>query len=274
MGQSDRLGSGFSGDGRFHAASAPVVGLCPRCGETAPSNSLICCACGRLLPTLETRAGDEIPPSQPHCRKALASLILGCFSFLLLPGLAAVILGHLAKSEIKRSGRALKGEGFATAGLILGYLSLLSAPVLLALFGFPGRLRTTLAPRKESTINSLRVLNIALEAYAASYGRGFPERLSQLAPPRWDEALNANASGFVAYPLASGNVDGYRINYTITARDSNGFPSAYALTADPVGSAAAGSGFHFYTDQTQVIRSEQSHPATNLSPPAIEDSLR
>ena len=49
---------------------------------------------------------------------ALLSLIFG----ILGSGLVAVILGHVAKSQIRRTGE--QGDGMATAGLVLGYLGL------------------------------------------------------------------------------------------------------------------------------------------------------
>lgn len=49
---------------------------------------------------------------------AVASLIFG----LLGGGLLAIIFGHIAHSQIKRTPQA--GKGMATAGLILGYLGL------------------------------------------------------------------------------------------------------------------------------------------------------
>ena len=54
--------------------------------------------------------------------KALWSLILGFLSFGcgLLTAIPAVILGHLARAQIKRTGE--RGDGMAIAGLVLGYL--------------------------------------------------------------------------------------------------------------------------------------------------------
>lgn len=51
---------------------------------------------------------------------AMVSLITAFF----MPFLA-VIFGHLAKNEIRRSQGAKTGDGIATAGLILGYLGVL-----------------------------------------------------------------------------------------------------------------------------------------------------
>lgn len=53
---------------------------------------------------------------------AVASLIIGILSWFLCPiigGVAAVILGHVARGQIRRTGEA--GGGLAMAGLILGY---------------------------------------------------------------------------------------------------------------------------------------------------------
>lgn len=59
---------------------------------------------------------------------AIISLIAGILGFVqILPvigPIAAIITGHMAKSEIKRSGGLVTGDGLATAGLIFGYLTL------------------------------------------------------------------------------------------------------------------------------------------------------
>jgi len=62
---------------------------------------------------------------------AIASLVLGIVGLLIcctfIPSILAVVFGHLAKSEIRRTGKG--GDGMATAGLIMGYLSLILAVV-------------------------------------------------------------------------------------------------------------------------------------------------
>jgi hypothetical protein len=58
---------------------------------------------------------------------ALASFILGSTSFFVLPvlgAIAAVITGQLAKQEMRAKPDMYSGEGFASAGLILGYTHL------------------------------------------------------------------------------------------------------------------------------------------------------
>jgi hypothetical protein len=69
-----------------------------------------------------------IPPIMPHnSTMAIISLIGGIAGWTVLPFLGAIvgiITGHMAKSEIKKSGGMVTGNGMATAGLILGYLSI------------------------------------------------------------------------------------------------------------------------------------------------------
>lgn len=58
---------------------------------------------------------------------AVISLISGILSWLGvfgLGGLIAVVCGHVAKNQIANSGGRMTGDGFATAGLVLGYLNL------------------------------------------------------------------------------------------------------------------------------------------------------
>ena len=70
---------------------------------------------------------QALPAAKPNSTLAIASLISGILGWTLLPIIGApvaVITGHMAKSEIKKSKGQLAGEGMATAGLILGYAAL------------------------------------------------------------------------------------------------------------------------------------------------------
>ncbi len=65
------------------------------------------------------------PPATQTSTLALVSLISGILTWVMLPllgAIVAIITGHMAKSEIKKSMGALSGDGLATAGLVLGYL--------------------------------------------------------------------------------------------------------------------------------------------------------
>lgn len=58
---------------------------------------------------------------------AVASLVAGIVSWFFCPLIAAIlaiIFGYMAKRNIRESNGALQGEGFATAGIILGFVNL------------------------------------------------------------------------------------------------------------------------------------------------------
>ena len=69
-----------------------------------------------------------VTPTGPRTSTmAIISLIGGITGWTILPfigSLAAIIFGHIAKSEIKKSSGMVTGNGMATAGLIMGYLSI------------------------------------------------------------------------------------------------------------------------------------------------------
>ena len=80
---------------------------------------------------------------------AVVSLVFGILGWTLLPflgGIVAVICGHLARGEIRRTPDQLEGDGMAVAGLVLGYLSIAMAVlVVFAIFLFFGGLAAVLA---------------------------------------------------------------------------------------------------------------------------------
>ncbi|HSJ21452.1 MAG TPA: DUF4190 domain-containing protein [Nocardioidaceae bacterium] len=70
-------------------------------------------------------------------QKALWSMILGILSIVacgLLAGVPALILGSSAKKEIAAAQGAQTGEGMATAGVVLGWISVAISVVVLLFF--------------------------------------------------------------------------------------------------------------------------------------------
>ena len=80
----------------------------------------------------------------PTSGKAIASLVCGVFFFILPASIAAVVLGHLSLSEIKKSAGRVQGQGLAIAGLVLGYMGLAGIPfAIIAASAIPNWLRCT-----------------------------------------------------------------------------------------------------------------------------------
>ncbi len=97
-----------------------------------------------MEPEIQNPSNPPITAPQSTSGLAIASLVLGILGWVFLPFLAsivAVVLGHMARAEI-RSNPQLDGDGMAVAGIILGYLMIgiciLAFFLLVLFFGFLG----------------------------------------------------------------------------------------------------------------------------------------
>jgi len=103
---------------------------------------------------------------------ATASLVLGILSLVLMiicigPLLAipAVICGHIALSQIKRSNGMLAGGGLAIAGLVTGYISLVLIPFFAAI-AIPNFIKARDTAQKNACIHNLREIDRAKQQWA------------------------------------------------------------------------------------------------------------
>lgn len=80
---------------------------------------------------------------------AIVSLVAGILGWTLAPwlgSLVAIVTGHMARSEIRRDPQGVEGDGFAVAGLVLGWAMLaVSLLALLAIILFFGGLAALVA---------------------------------------------------------------------------------------------------------------------------------
>lgn len=137
-----------------------------------------------------TPAYAAAPQGLPQASSGLAttSLISGIASMLLcgLGGIAtliAIITGHMALGRIKRSGGAIGGRGMAIAGLIMGYMSILS---ILAGIGFVTAFMLPAIAKAEETTDILMLKAALLEThegcliYAEDNDGAYPATLDEL----------------------------------------------------------------------------------------------
>jgi hypothetical protein len=159
--------------------------------------------------------------------------------------IVAIILGHISRSEIRKSAGRLKGDGIALAGLILGYMGVVAIPLILiiAAIAIPNLLRAKMIADGASAAANIRTLVTAEITYASSNpNSGFTCNLSDLS-----ELIDAN--------LASGFKTGYRYTVQNCGSKKPGGPiSKFQLTASPVmgqrGERA------FCSDESAVVRSD------------------
>jgi hypothetical protein len=77
----------------------------------------------------EPRAGVPPLPARPYPPPlatrtngmAIGALIAGILFFTWIGAVLAVVLGHVARGQIRRAGGWQRGDGLAVAGLVLGY---------------------------------------------------------------------------------------------------------------------------------------------------------
>jgi Domain of unknown function (DUF4190)/GYF domain 2 len=129
-------------------------------------------------------------PSTKEKGLAIFSFVLGLTAFVLclsaLTGIPAIIFGHVARHRAVRSPERYGGIGFANAGLVLGYVSILFSFVVLALllpaiskakqraqhiqFEQPGQ--------RSNCQNNLRQVGLALKVWALEHNDHFPFNVS------------------------------------------------------------------------------------------------
>jgi type II secretory pathway pseudopilin PulG len=118
--------------------------------------------------------------------KATASLVLGILSILcfgLLTGLPAIILGHISRGNIEQSRGRLTGAGMALAGLILGYVSIVSTILIIAAIAIPNLLRARISANESAAASTVRTINTSQVSYSTSYPeQGYARDLATLGP--------------------------------------------------------------------------------------------
>jgi len=154
--------------------------FCSRCGQKLSAGATFCPACGRQAALANTGTGGPPPQTfsgvqvaagpQKTSGLAIASLVLGIFLFFPL-SIPAIILGHIALSQIKKSAGGIGGRGLAIAGLVLGYLGIALIPfvLIIAAIAIPNLLRARNAANEASAAASLRTINTAQVTYQSQF---------------------------------------------------------------------------------------------------------
>jgi Domain of unknown function (DUF4190) len=165
-----------------------MASLCAACGNIVAADDRFCRVCGSAVvavPSVAT-ANVRLTPATPAqtSGKATASLVCGLLFFIPLAFVAAIVFGHLALSEIRKSAGRLKGEGLAIAGLVLGYAWIVSIPVILiiAAIAIPNLLRARMAANESSAVAGIRQINVAEVTYPAKTPMRVSPAHSQTSP--------------------------------------------------------------------------------------------
>ena len=154
--------------------------FCSRCGQAVSGGAAFCPSCGQQTAPMspgtagtspQTHAGvPTFPTPQKTSSLAIASLALGIFLFFPF-SIPAVIFGHIALSQIKKSAGRIGGRGLAIAVLVLGYLGIALIPfvLIIAAIAIPNLLRARIAANEASAVSAVRIINSAQVTYQATY---------------------------------------------------------------------------------------------------------
>ncbi len=84
---------------------------------------------------------ESTPPALPMSTLALVSLIFGILGILFIPfvgGIVAIVTGNMSRKETRVYPPTRSGDGLATAGVVLGWLSLVIWIIVCCLAGSAG----------------------------------------------------------------------------------------------------------------------------------------
>jgi hypothetical protein len=122
------------------------------------------------------------PPlgSEPKKGLSITSLVLGILSIAclsILAGIPAIITGHMARGRAKKEPGLYGGEGFALAGLILGYLSIALALVMIPVMA--AMLLPTLVQAKKRAqtiqcVTNLKQIGLAARIWSNDHNDLYP----------------------------------------------------------------------------------------------------
>ena len=148
-----------------------------------------------------------------------------------------------------------KQKGFSLIELLI----VVAIILIIAAIAIPNLLKASISANESSAVGSVRTLTTANVQYAAQCPNlGFPAGLANIGGVAGD----CTGAGIIDAVLQSGTKSGYTVKYTALGVAPI---ATYTLTASPVTVGVTGQR-GFFSDQTGVIRYNQSGAATAADP--------
>lgn len=232
---------------------ADFVATCPYCGVAQP-----------VPQVAMAQPGWGAPPQNSN--KAIASLVCGVLFMCAPASIAAVVLGHLALIDIKRTAGHMAGKGMAIAGLVMGYLgiALTTIYIVFMVFMFRTTLSRDIPANEAAAITTMQTYKEALKGYAEKCPQqGYPATLVPLGPGKGDckRANLTDARLAVVVPVRKG----YMFQYTPLVSGARKV-TVFALVARPVQPQMTGKRL-FFLDEDGVIRESATQNIGHNSKP-------
>jgi prepilin-type N-terminal cleavage/methylation domain-containing protein len=141
-----------------------------------------------------------------------------------------------------------KQKGFSLIELLI----VVAIILIIAAIAIPNLLRSKIAANQASAVASLRTLNTSSVLYNTNYQQ-YPSKIADMAT---GASVTSTSADLIDSVLATGTKSGYNFSWS----DGGTGKTVYEVWADPVSSSSGT--VHYFTDQSLVIRSNSSNPAT------------
>jgi type II secretory pathway pseudopilin PulG len=229
--------------------------FCQRCGQpfAATTNRL-----AEPAPTFVPQPGAPVPAAGSMAPetdpKAIASLVCSLvFFFAPLTQIAAIILGHMSRSDIRKSGGRKTGDGLALTGLILGYVQIGFVLVLIvAAVAIPSLLRARQRGNEAAAISNVRTI-VSAETAFQSQKQAYTCEPGDLDQPAKD-LLSGGAHNGYTFALSGCSAEGFQL----LASPVNASTGSRTLCADQTGNVRSLKGV-FANDAERCLQSGQPH---------------
>jgi type IV pilus assembly protein PilA len=156
----------------------------------------------------------------------------------------------------RKQGRSNKGFS------LIELLIVVAVILIIAAIAIPNFIRSKMRANEAAAVQNSRNITTAEVVYSTTYGIGFSATLAALGGN--PVIVDQNNAGLIDDVLGAGTKSGYSFTYSILTQDALGHVTGYSLNADPLTTSTGQR--HFYTDQTSVIRSNDSATAGPTDP--------
>lgn len=158
-----------------------------------------------------------------------------------------------------------KQSGFSLIELLI----VVAIILIIAAIAIPNLMASRMAANESAAVQQSRNITTAEVVYSTQYNIGFAATLTSLgdAGGCGSGSVSSTNACLIDSVLASGSKSGYSYNYTPANPDAATHYQTFSVNANPLNPGYSGRKY-FFTDQTAVIRANNSAVAT-VADPAI-----
>jgi type IV pilus assembly protein PilA len=146
-------------------------------------------------------------------------------------------------------------QGFSLIELLV----VVAVIMIIVAIAIPNFIQSKIRANEAAAVANLRNVTTAEVIYSTTYGIGFSVDLPTLGGS--GAVVSQTNAELIDEVLSAGKKNGYQYSYGVISTDTQGNVTSYSVNADPQVPSYTGNR-HFYTDQSAVIRENDTAPAT------------